>query len=172
MERKFSSSTIPAELYAIPRATPAACILHPCTSPDILRKKGIAKAAKRGDRETSEGVIKVLTNENGRETYILEVNAETDFVARTEVFKKFAKDVAMQIAACGAKYLKKEDVPAEALAKAENADEYKKQFCLMEQPFVKDSKLTMAAYLQDVISQTGENVVIRRFTRFSLGAEE
>jgi elongation factor Ts len=137
-----------------------------------LRERGVNVMEKRSGRIASQGLIESYIHFSGNLGALVEVNCETDFVARTEVFKKFAKDVAMQIAACGAKYLKKEDVPAEALAKAENADEYKKQFCLMEQPFVKDSKLTMAAYLQDVISQTGENVVIRRFNRFSLGAEE
>jgi len=137
-----------------------------------LRERGANVMEKRSGRTVSQGLIESYIHFSGNLGALVEVNCETDFVARTEVFKKFAKDVAMQVAACGAKYMKKDDVPVEVLAKAENADEYKKQFCLMEQSFVKDSKLTVAAYLQDVISQTGENVVIRRFTRFALGVEE
>jgi len=136
-----------------------------------LRERGASIMEKKSGRNASQGLIESYIHFSGNLGALVEVNCETDFVARTEVFKKFVKDVAMQVAACGAKYLKKEDVPAEALAKAENAEEYKKQFCLMDQPFVKDSKLTMAGYLQDVVAQTGENVVIKRFTRFSLGAE-
>ena len=136
-----------------------------------LRERGASIMEKKSGRIASQGLIESYIHFSGNLGALVEVNCETDFVARTEIFKKFAKDVAMQVAACGAKYLKKEDVPAEALAKAENADEYKKQFCLMEQPFVKDTRLTMAGYLQNVVAQIGENVVIRRFTRFSLGAE-
>ena len=76
------------------------------------------------------------------------------------------------MAACGAKYIRREDIPAEILAQAENADEYVKQKCLLSQPFVKNNSQTMADYLREVVSQTGENMVIRRFCRFSLGADE
>ena len=134
-----------------------------------LRERGASIMEKKSGRTASQGLIESYIHFSGNLGAIVEVNCETDFVARTEVFRKFAKDVAMQVAACGAKYIKKEEVPDQALAKAENAEEYKKQFCLLEQPFVKDTKLTVGGYLQNVVAQTGENVVIKRFVRFALG---
>lgn len=137
----------------------------------ILKSKGIQMLAKRGERKASQGLVESYVHFGGNIGTLVEVNCETDFVARTEVFKKFAKDVAMQIAASAPEYIKKEDVPKEVLSKAKNAADYVKQYCLMSQPFIKNNKISLEEYLQDVVSQTGENVVIRRFTRFSLGEE-
>lgn len=137
----------------------------------ILKSKGIAMLAKRGERLASQGLIESYIHFGGNLGSLVEVNCETDFVARTEVFKKFAKDIAMQIAASMPEYVKKEDIPKDVLDKAKKPDEYVKQYCLMNQPFIKNNKLSVEQYLQEVVSQTGENVVIRRFTRFALGEE-
>ncbi|MCP4652517.1 MAG: elongation factor Ts [Candidatus Omnitrophica bacterium] len=136
---------------------------------EILRRRGIQVAEKRGGRTASQGLVDAYVHFGGNLGALVEINCETDFVARTDVFKKFTRDVAMQVAAANPKYIKREDVPASELEGLKNADDYIKQVCLFEQSFVKDSKLTMSDYLRDVIAQTGENVVIRRFTRFSLG---
>ena len=137
----------------------------------ILKSKGMAMLAKRSGRQANQGLIESYVHFGGNLGSLVEINCETDFVARTEVFKKFAKDIAMQVAAVAPEYVKKEDIPKEILAKAKKADEYVRQYCLMNQPFIKNNKLSVGQYLQEVVSQTGENVVIRRFTRFSLGEE-
>jgi elongation factor Ts len=136
-----------------------------------LKERGAQIMEKKGSRVASQGLIDSYIHFSGNLGAMVEVNCETDFVARTEVFKQFVKDIAMQVAAIGPKYIKKADVPQEVLAKCESPEDYVKQYCLMEQAFVKDSKLSIADYLRDVISKTGENVVIRRFTRFALGVE-
>jgi len=139
------------------------------TALKALKERGAQVMDKKSSRTASQGLIDSYVHFNSNLAAIVEVNCETDFVARTEVFKKFVKDVAMQVAASGAKFVKKEDVPADVLAKAENADDYVKQYCLLEQAYIKDSKLSMQDYLKEVISQTGENVIIKRFARFALG---
>jgi elongation factor Ts len=98
---------------------------------------------------------------------LVEINCETDFVARTEVFKKFVKDIAMHVAALNPKYVSRQDVPQGILGTS-NIEDYAKENCLLEQLYVKDNSMTVEGYLRQVISQTGENVVIRRFSRFSL----
>ena len=135
----------------------------------ILKDKGIQTLEKKSSRTTSQVLIDCYVHFGGNLGVLVEVNCETDFVARTEIFKKFVKDVALQIAALDPKYLKKEDVPREILEEQANIDEYVKQCCLLEQPFVKDNNISLGDYLRDVISQTGENIVIKRFVRFVLG---
>ena len=137
----------------------------------ILRKKNIQILEKRGARAASQGLIDAYVHFGGNLGVLVEVNCETDFVARTEVFKKFVKDVAMQIAAAKPGYIKKEDMPASELEGQDNPDDYIRQSCLLEQPFIKDTKISVGDFLRDVVSQTGENVVIRRFVHFSLGEE-
>ncbi|MDD3296049.1 MAG: elongation factor Ts [Candidatus Omnitrophica bacterium] len=135
----------------------------------ILKNRGVQMLEKKSSRTASQGIIDSYIHFGGNLGALVEVNCETDFVARTEVFKKFVKDVAMQVAAVYPEYIGKADVPEDVLKKQENSEEYLKQACLLEQPFIKDNQLTVGQYLRDVVSQTGENVVIKRFVRFSLG---
>lgn len=134
----------------------------------ILKEKGAQIIDKKKDRVTSQGLIESYIHFGGNLGSLVEVNCETDFVAHTEVFKKFVKDIAMQVAAVNPKYLSKDDVSKEELSKSDDAEAYIKEYCLLEQFFVKDNSLTIAEYLRQVVSQTGENIVIKRFCRFSL----
>jgi elongation factor Ts len=159
---------------------------------DTLREKGAARAAKRADRNASEGVIELYTHPGNRMGVIMELNCETDFVARNEQFQELAHDLALHIAALNPKYLTIEDVPQseldreldvlknQALAEGKPADlvdkivsgrvrKYYEEFCLMEQPFVKDDKVKIKDLITDAIRVTGENIVVRRFARFELG---
>ena len=159
---------------------------------DILREKGAARAAKRVDREASEGVIEVYEHPGNRVGVMLELNCETDFVARNEQFLALAHDLALHIAAMNPQYLAPADVPAEELehetavlrsqALAEGKPEeiadkivagrlkkFYEEVCLLEQPYVKDDKMTIQELITSVISATGENVKISRFVRYELG---
>lgn len=138
---------------------------------DILKQKGAAITEKKQARATSQGVIDAYVHFGGNLAALVEVNCETDFVARTEVFRKFVKDLSMQIAATSPKYIKQEDMDLKELENIEDKEKYIKEVCLMDQPFIKDSKVTIGDYLRDVIFKMGENIVIKRFVRFSLGAE-
>ena len=160
---------------------------------EILRKKGLASAAKRAGRATNNGLIGHYIHMGGKVGVLVEVNCETDFVAKTEDFQALVKDVAMHIAASSPLYISKEDVPADVLqkekeiykaqvaaqGKPENVQDriaegklkdYYAQFCLLEQPFVKDSKLTIGQLVQEKIAIIKENIVVRRFARFQVGA--
>lgn len=139
---------------------------------EVLRKKGVQVSDKKKSRTASQGLIEAYVHFSGNLAALVEVNCETDFVARTDVFKKFVKDVSMQVAAAAPKYIKREDIPAQELERAEDVDRYVKEVCLLEQPCIKDNKITVNDYLLDVISQTGENIVLRRFVRFSIGGED
>lgn len=136
---------------------------------EILKEKGIQVMEKRSTRLTSRGLIESYVHFGGNLGALVEVNCETDFVARTDVFRKFVKDIVIQIAATNPKYIKRDEVSPDELAAAEDQQDYVKQNCLLEQVFIKDNKITMGEYLRDVISQTGENIVVRRFLRYSLG---
>lgn len=161
---------------------------------DILREKGAARAEKRSSREASEGVIEMYSHPGGRIGVILELNCETDFVARNEKFQELAHDIALQIAAMSPKYVSKEDVEqaeldreAEILraqAKGEGKPDnivdkivqgriskFYEEMCLLEQVFVKDDKKKIKDLVTETISSTGENIVIRRFARYELGEE-
>lgn len=156
-----------------------------------MRKKGLTKAEKRGEREARAGLIGSY-NHDGRIGVLVEVNCETDFVARNEIFTGLVKDLAMHIAAASPQYVSVDEVPAEERdkVKAEFADKAKgegkpadmvekivegqlsKHFaerCLLEQPFVKDPDQTVADYVKDHAARLGENIVVRRFTRIELG---
>jgi elongation factor Ts len=130
---------------------------------EVLREAGIASAAKRADRETGEGLVESYIHGEGRIGALVEINCETDFVARTEGFRQLAKDVAMQVAAMGPLALEPEDVPAEAPGAA-------KDNALMTQSFIKDNSRTIGDLVRETIAQTGENVRITRFSRFELGS--
>lgn len=155
-----------------------------------LREKGEASAAKKADRETRAGLIESYVH-SGRIGVLVEINCETDFVARTDDFKQFARDIAMQVAAANPEYLNPEAVPAEVVERekgiyrkeAEGKPEavagrivdgklakYYEQVCLVNQPFVKDPDVTITKLTTNLVAKLGENIVIRRFERMELGA--
>jgi len=156
-----------------------------------LRKKGAARVAKRGDREAKEGVIESYVH-GGKIGVLVEVNCETDFVARTDDFKAFARDMALHIAAANPQYLDTDNVPEAEIAKekevfaadvegkpAEIADKiidgklakFYESVCLVKQPFIKDPDQTIEQMMTDLSSKLGERIVIRQFKRIELGGE-
>jgi elongation factor Ts len=156
----------------------------------ILRKKGVASAAKKAGRSTSDGLIESYIHFGGKVGVLVEVNCETDFVAKTDEFKTFCRDVCMQIAAATPLYVRREDVPEAELTKEREIavaqvqgkppaavqkivegklEKYYSNVCLLEQPFVKDNAKTIKDILTEKIAKLGENMQIRRFARFQLG---
>lgn len=135
----------------------------------ILQKRGLEIAQKKSERKASQGIIEAYVHHNDKLGVLLEVNCESDFVARNEDFKRFTKDVAMQIAAANPEYLSKELVPKEVLDKAGDKELFAKTHCLMEQPFIKDPNLTIRDCLNSLIAKIGENIIISRFTRYQVG---
>jgi elongation factor Ts len=161
---------------------------------EYLREKGLAKAAKRADREVFEGMLELYSHGNGRVGVMVEVNCETDFVARSAAFRKFAHEVALQIAAGAPKWIKVEDIPAEvleeetgkarSLAVAEGKPEkviekiiegkmekFFNENCLLRQTYVRDDTMTLDNLRTQNIAAIGENIVIRRFARWEVGEE-
>jgi len=159
---------------------------------DYLRKKGLATAKKRADRVASEGVVQSYIHMGGKIGVLVEVNCETDFVAKTDDFKEFAKNIAMHIAASSPLGIVPEDVPeseaekertiyrqqAQELGKPENMIEkivegkmnkFYKENCLMNQLYVRNTDLTVSDYLNEMIAKTGEKITINRFARFQIG---
>ena len=159
---------------------------------ELLRKRGLATAAKKSGRVTSEGLVASYIHGGGKLGVLIEVNCETDFVAKTELFQQLVKDISMHIAASNPTYLKREDVPADVIAKEreiyraqlaeskkpENViekiidgklEKFFSEVCLNEQPFVKDPDRTVQQLVTDAIAKLGENLNIRRFVRFVLG---
>lgn len=141
---------------------------------EILKKRGLEIAAKKAARAVNQGRIESYIHTGNKIGVIVEINCETDFVARNEEFARFAKDVAMQAAATEPRYVKREEVPPDILSGLSDKDkeEYFKTHCLLSQPFIKDPKVTMEDYVTSVIARCGENIVIRRFCRFRLGEDE
>lgn len=135
----------------------------------LLRKRGVELAAKKQDRQAKEGRIEAYVHMGNKIGVLVEVNAESDFVARGQDFCNFTKDLAMHITACAPLYVAKEEVPAEVLRHEKNKEDYYKAHCLMEQPFVKDPAITVKDLLVNVIAKLGENIVVRRFTRYKIG---
>lgn len=159
---------------------------------DLLREKGLATASKRAGREASEGVVELYSHGEGRVGVMVEVNCETDFVGRSDAFRKFAHEVALQIAASSPLYVREEDIPPavieheEAIATAKAREEgktdkiipkivegsikkFKNEMVLLRQVYIRDENLTIEQLLNQTIATTGENVIIRRFVRFGLG---
>lgn len=159
---------------------------------EFLRRKGLAKAAKRGSLRTDEGLIGSYIHAGGRIGVLVEVNCETDFVARTQEFKDFVKDIAMHIAASDPQYLTGEDIPEEVIQKEKHIlrmqaldmgkpekvvdrivegkmKSFFSEVCLLEQAYVKDLDLTVGDLLNSIIGKVGERISIRRFTRYQLG---
>ncbi len=159
---------------------------------DFLREKGLAAAAKKAGRIAAEGLVESYIHGGGRIGVLVEVNCETDFVAKTDAFKSLVKDIAMHIAAANPSYLRREEVPAaelehEKMVLSEQArnegkpekiiekmvtgriEKYYKEVCLLEQPFVKNPDKTISDLITESIAKIGENIAIRRFTRYQLG---
>ncbi len=157
----------------------------------ILRKKGVASAAKKAGRSTSDGLIEAYIHVGGKVGVLVEVNCETDFVAKTDDFKAFCRDICLQIAAASPSYVRREEVPEVELAKERDIaaaqlagkppaaiqkivegklEKYYSQVCLLDQPFVKNPEKTIKDLLTEKIAKIGENMQIRRFVRFQLGA--
>jgi elongation factor Ts len=158
----------------------------------LLRERGLAKAAKKSTRAATEGTIGAYIHTGGKIGVLIEVACETDFVAKTDEFQQLVKDLAMQVAAAGPRYVSREEVPAAELAgereiyrkqalqsgKPEKVvdriiegqvERFYKDVCLLEQPFIKQSDRSVAEIVQDAIVRLGENVAVRRFARFQLG---
>ncbi len=160
---------------------------------EILRKKGIKLASLKSGRAAKDGRVESYIHMNGKIGVLVEVNCETDFVARNEEFKRFVKDISMQIAATKPEYVKREEVlestlekekeilmatiknkPKKALDKilAGKLEKFYEETCLLDQPFVKDPKIKIKELLHALIAKIGENIVIRRFVRYQLGEDE
>ena len=135
----------------------------------ILKKRGAELAAQKSDRAAKAGRVASYVHFDHKIGVLLEVNSETDFVARNEEFIKFSSDAALHIAAMNPEYIKRDDVPQEILKEQADPDAFYKTSCLMEQSFVRDPSLTMQDYLNSIVAKVGENIVVRRFVRFQLG---
>ncbi|MCX6081893.1 MAG: translation elongation factor Ts [Chloroflexi bacterium] len=159
---------------------------------DYLREKGVATAAKRADRQASNGMVEMYSHGGGRVGVMVEVNCETDFVARSEAFRQFAHEIALQIAASAPKYVSDKEIPESELvhegeiAKNRAIEEgkpaeklpmivegrlnkFKDEVCLLRQAYIRDETLTIEKLLNSTVASTGENIVIRRFQRWELG---
>jgi elongation factor Ts len=159
---------------------------------EILREKGLSAAAKRAGRIAAEGIVESYIHMGGKIGVLVEVNCETDFVAKTPEFKTFVRDIAMHIAASNPQYLTKEEVPEDVIAKEKEIlrvqalnegkpekivdkmvegriEKYFKEVCLLEQPFVKDTDKTIRDVVNEKIATIGENIHIRRFVRYQMG---
>lgn len=158
----------------------------------ILRQRGLAIAAKKAERVAQEGLVEAYIHAGGRLGALVEINCETDFVARTEEFRRLAHDLAMQVVASNPRYLRPEDIPPEVVEekrwfflselegqnKPEDVlerivegklEKYYDQVCLLRQPFIKDEGLTVQEVITEGIAKVGENIVVRRFARYELG---
>jgi elongation factor Ts len=161
---------------------------------DYLRQKGLSDAAKRTGRTASEGLIGSYIHPGGKIGVLVEVNCESDFVARTEEFQMLIKDLAMHVAASNPLYLRREEVPEEVVAREKNIyevqakeggkpekiverivqgklEKFFQDVCLLEQPFVKDPDMSVNQRVSSAIAKLGENIVVRRFQRFQLGGQ-
>lgn len=159
---------------------------------DLLRQKGLAVAAKRADRATSEGVIEAYIHGGGKLGVMVEVGCETDFVAKTDDFKGFAKDIAMHVAAVNPVAVSREEVPADVVEREKDIytkqalesgkpeqivekivtgkiEKYLSEICLLEQKFVKDPDLTVQDKLNELIAKMGENISVKKIARFQIG---
>ena len=159
---------------------------------DFLREKGMATAAKRADREASQGVVELYSHGNGRVGVLVEINCETDFVGRSEGFREFAHEIALQIAAAAPLYINETDIPQNVLdhekeiamarareeGKPDNLlekisegrlEKFKDEVCLIRQPSIRDESITIEKMLHQNIGTLGENIIIRRFQRWELG---
>lgn len=138
----------------------------------ILQKRGLELAAKKGGRAAKEGRIEAYIHQGSKIGVMVEVNCETDFVAKNENFCRFTKDLAMHIAAVNPKYIKRENVPQDVLAQQQDKEAFLKETCLLEQPFVKDPKTTINDCMTGLIASIGENIFVSRFIRYKVNEVE
>lgn len=136
---------------------------------EVLRERGLTKAAKKAESEARQGLVEAYTHGGGRVGALIELNCETDFVARTPQFRDLAHDLAMQVVATNPIYMREEDVPAEVLEQEEDRERFLNETVLIRQPFIKNQGVTVGQLITEKIAQLGENVVLRRFSRFELG---
>jgi len=135
---------------------------------EILLQKGYAKAEKKAHREARQGLVETYIHTGGRIGALVEINCESDFVARTDDFKNLAHDIAMQVAAAEPKFLSSDDIPTD-IAPDEELDPV--QLCLLSQPFIRDPQKTVQDVIVETIAKVGENIKVRRFARFELGKD-
>jgi elongation factor Ts len=161
---------------------------------ETLRKSGIARAASRAGRTASEGVVEAYIHPGNRVGVLIEVNCETDFVARTDEFRELVRNLAMQVAAAGAEFVRREDVPADRVEREREIlksqtegqgkpaaildkivtgklEKFFSEICLLEQPYIRDDKTTVGDLVRQASAKTGENIQVRRFARYRLGQE-
>ena len=138
----------------------------------LLRQRGLEIAAKKGSRAAKEGRVEAYVHLGSKIGVRVEVNCETDFVARSADFCQFTKDLAMHIAAMAPRYIKQEDIPEEIMKQEVNRDVFVREQCLLAQPFVKDPQITIQEYLNSVIAKIGENILVSRFARYKVGEAE
>jgi len=161
---------------------------------DYLRKKGMSAATKRSSKAAKDGVVMSYIHMGGKIGVLVELNCETDFVAKTENFQALAKDLAMQVAAANPLYVSPEEIPAEVLEREKEIyrcqlleekkpekiwdkiiegklKKYYEEVCLIQQKFIKDQEITITTLINNMIAKTGENIIVRRFARFQLGEE-
>ena len=159
---------------------------------DVLRERGLAKAAKRSSRNASEGVVELYSHGNGRVGVMVEVNVETDFVGRSPAFRELAHELALQIAATSPEYIKEEDIPQAVLQKEKQIalakaiedgkpvaiharivegtiEKFKNEMVLLRQPYIRNEEITVQQLINEKVVALGENVVVRRFARYALG---
>lgn len=159
---------------------------------DYLRQKGLAAAAKKADRVAADGAVGAYVHPGGKIGVLVEVNCETDFVARTAEFQALVKDIAMQVAAANPRYIRREDVPPDEISREEQIyrqqaaetgkpekvvdsiirgkmERFYSEVCLLEQSFIKDPDKKISAVVNDAVARLGENIQIRRFARYHLG---
>lgn len=134
-----------------------------------LRKRGMEIAAQKQDRAVKEGRIEAYVHTGNKIGVLVEIDCETDFVGCNSDFCQLAKDMAMQIAACNPQFIKREDVPTDVIEQERDKEQFYKDNCLLEQPFIKDPSITIKDYLVSLIARFGENIVIRRFVRYKVG---
>lgn len=162
------------------------------TATEILKKRGQIVALKKAGRSAKEGIIENYIHSNNKIGVLLELNCETDFVARNEEFRRFAKDVCMQVAASSPAYVSRETVPKSIIEREKDIfkeqvkgkpekviekiingklEKFYSEVCLMDQPFIKDDSITIKEYLGTIIGKIGENILVRRFVRFQVGED-
>ncbi len=160
---------------------------------ELLRKKGLALAEKKAEREAGEGLIEAYVHAGGKLGVLVELNCETDFVARTDEFRELAHDVALQVAAADPRYLAPDDIPSEVIEREREwqrqqvgpgkpeevmdtilegkLKKYYQEVCLLDQTFIKDEGITIRDLITSKIAKLGENIKVRRFSRFEMGGE-
>lgn len=139
---------------------------------EILKQRGLELAAKKGSRATTEGRVEAYMHGGNKIGVMVELNCETDFVAKSEAFVQFSKDLAMHIAALSPRYISKENIPEEELKAQANPDAYAKEVALLEQPFIKDSSNTISECITNLVGSVGENILVGRFVRYKVNEVE